>query len=492
MKWPCTAAAVAVVALRLAILPWLPVPEPRAHDEFGYLLGAETFAAGRMTNPVHPMWRHFETMHVNMRPTYQMKYPPAQSMALAAGQLAFGHPWAGVLATGAAMAAAVCWMLLAWLPVRWAFGATLALMIKVGVLGYWMNSYWGGAIAAAAGALVMGACARLIRDPKPGLAACLGLGTVVLANSRPFEGSVLCLIVGGVTIAWIRRDAWPRVIAPAAGIVALGVGVMAIYNTRVTGHASVMPYQEHQRQYAAAPVMLLQADVKAPEYRHEALRKFWEWDRSFYLSAVENPGFSVMSLLLEAMPFFLSIPLAPAFLWGLWKQPKLGGLLGLFLAALCFERWLQPHYLAPAAGVITLLTAIGFRAMDRRLALALAIAAIGLKAWTWKPKYFTGYDVAFVAERQRVTGELSRIAGKDLVLVRYSPRHSVFDEWVYNRADIDSSDIVWAREMSPADDREIVAHFRNRKAWILDADAAPARLIPYEPRPESASPTAAD
>lgn len=480
------------MVLRLAILPWLPVPEPRAHDEFGYLLGAETFAAGRMTNPVHPMWRHFETMHVNMQPTYQMKYPPAQSIALAAGQLAFGHPWAGVLATGAAMAAAVCWMLLAWLPARWAFGATMALMIKTGVLGYWMNSYWGGAIAAAAGALAVGACSRLVADPKTRLAAVFGISAVVLANSRPFEGAVLCLIAGAVTLWLVRRDAWLRLAFPAVAIILLGGGAMALYNARVTGHASVMPYQEHQRQYAAAPVMLVQADVKAPAYRHEALRKFWEWDRSFYLSAIEHPGLSVMSLLLEAMPFFLSIPLAPAFLWGLWKHPKLGGLLGLFCAALCLERWLQPHYLAPATCLIVLLTAQGFRAMDRRLALALGLAAAGLKAWTWKPKYFTGYDVAFVAERGRVITELTRDPGKDLVLVRYSGQHSVFDEWVYNGAVIDGSEIVWAREMSAADDREIVTYYRDRKAWILEADAAPARLIPYAPRPESASPTAAD
>ena len=77
--------ATTAIVLRLGLLWVRPVPSPGIHDEFSYLLAADTFAHGRLTNPPHPMAAYFDTFHVNQQPTYMSIYPPRPGRCVGVG-----------------------------------------------------------------------------------------------------------------------------------------------------------------------------------------------------------------------------------------------------------------------------------------------------------------------------------------------------------------------------------------------------------------------
>ena len=80
-------------------------------------------------------------------------------------------------------------------------------------------------------------------------------------------------------------------------------------------------------------------------------------------------------------------------------------------------------------------------------------------------------------QRAQIQSELERDGANHLIVVRYGPEHDPDHEWVYNRADIDASKVIWAREMSSME--ELLKYFKNRQWWLIEADAKPLRLVRY-------------
>ncbi|MEM9353921.1 MAG: hypothetical protein AAGA92_12985 [Planctomycetota bacterium] len=496
---PLACFAVAVLAA-LAFLA-VRVPVPRVHDEFSYLLAADTYASGRLTNPAHPHWQHFESFHTIHQPSYASKYQPGQGGALAVGQALFGHPIHGsVLASGCA-AAAVCWMLAAWLPPRWALCGGLLIALHPLILANWTLSYWGGALPMAAGALVFGASKRIADRPHITDAALLGIGATLLAATRPFEGLVLCLCVGVALLAafWKSQEKQRLLLrgcVPTIGTVAAGLAMLAAYNHAVTGSAARMPYQVHEQTYGVSPLFLWQDAKPEPDYRHRELRRYYtgwgieDFDRQRDLVGWADTKRQSMAGLLR---FFaggaMFLPVAAAVFTLRDPRTHLAWLaLAASLAAALCVPWTYPHYLAPAAPLLLLLAVAGLRrgsvalrrshpvakhAVAAVLALQLVTLAGQLVLYArWQPEGWE-FDRARILDNLEATGE------RHLVFVRYAPNHNVHAEWVYNRADIDAAPVVWAREMSPGQNAALIEHDAGRRVWLLKPDVEPRVLLPY-------------
>jgi len=251
------------ILLRVLLLPIYPLRPPGVQDEFSYLFAADTFAHGHLANPPNPMWVYFDTIHILQHPVVASKYPPGQGAVLALGQL-LGHPWIGVLLSMGAMFGALLWMLQGWFPAKWALlGAVLALL-RFGVFSYWMNSYLGGAVAAFGGALVMGAYPRWLIHHRRRYAFILGVGAAILANSRPFEGFVLCVPVSVALMWWLSRNRdvpWrevsSRLFIPLGTVMLVASSFTLYYDWRITGNPFLFPHSLDTRIHSPPPFLAL-------------------------------------------------------------------------------------------------------------------------------------------------------------------------------------------------------------------------------------------
>ncbi|MDQ3650566.1 MAG: hypothetical protein M3458_09925 [Acidobacteriota bacterium] len=509
------------------------MPQPKIHDEFSYLLAGDTFVHGRLTNPQHPLWVHFESFHIIQQPTYASKYPPGQGLMLAAGQVIGGHAIVGVWLSTALGCAAICWMLMAWMPPRWALLGGLLATLHPLIL-QWSQNYWGGAVAMGGGALVLGAFRRIVKRPRAVDAVLMGLGMAILANSRPYEGMVLSLLMLAGLLAWmVGRDGPPtrvslqRIMLPISIVLALTAVGMGFYNWRVTGDALRMPYMVHKETYGVAPVLLWQSVSPEPAYRHKEIRDFhMTWELPTFTAAHRSvTGLAYRSVLkfltltngyfrpvLQLIPqeyllrtryhlitsvllqLAVSVGLLGAMLWMLRRNRWMPFALlvyCLFTAALLLETWTQAHYAAP---IMSLVFVIVLQAMRR------------LRLWRWHGRsigrlvgqgILVLYVVSFVMaaarmsriddegwrrqllHRASIVAQLKQNRYRHLVIVRYAPDHDSLAEWVYNDADIDGAKVVWAREMDATQNRKLLEYFEDRCVWLLEADAELPKLVPY-------------
>ena len=272
------------------------IPYPSTWDENCMYLQAQTFALGRLTNP--PIEDHlapfFEEVFTLIQPTRMAKFPPGQGLVLALGYHVFGDYVYGVYLSFGLFSAALCWMLFAWTTPRLAVFTTIFMIFQIGIVNQysewpspiaWTFSYMGQSVTGLGAALLFGGLRRVWTKPTWGHSVAIGLGLVILSNTRPYEGFLVAvpsaLVLSYFLVKnqiWNHRYLFVTIIFPLGVVLLLGFLWLAMYNKAVTGNPFVLPYQLHHKQYFKNPLFLFQSDQQPTRITFCP-----SWMREFYL-----------------------------------------------------------------------------------------------------------------------------------------------------------------------------------------------------------------
>ena len=488
--------------LRLAMLPVIPVPLPFCVDDFSFLLAADTFVHGRLTNPTPALWPFFESIQLTVWPTYQTMYFPGHGLVLAAGQVLFGNPWFAILCVDALFCAALCWMLQAWLSrPRGALLGGLLAVLRLGLFSYWINTYTGGGtLLALGGALVLGALPRLTRTARMRYGILMALGIAIVALTRPYEGLLLCLPVGLALGYWIlkgknrprpvvlmRRAALPLAIVVAA------VAWLGYYDYRAFGKPHHPPLHRRSRRTTPWPLTYIwQSARPEPAYRQpgSAQLSMPAIELTAYRQIHTWSGFPLWTLVKAVRGVFVFCRLRPAPAPGHVSprvprspHPLSGFVLLVLIAGMVIEIFLLAHYLrrlhrcllcariaghAPSAGLERQTSspwAVQWSGFP--LCFACCSPPCGSSPRPFTSRWTSGRPRRGAAnwvgpgisasQRAQIEARLEQLPGKQLVIVRYLPGHEVRStSGSTTSADIDGSKVVWARDMGAADNLEVL------------------------------------
>jgi hypothetical protein len=475
------------IGWRLILLPWRPEPEPKVHDEYNHLLVADTLAAGRLANPPHVLWRHFDTFYVLQRPAYASIYPIGQGGILAVGKLVAGDPWLGVLLASALMCGAIVWVLFETLSPWWA--ALGALPIAVSYTLSWIDSYWGGTWCAFGGAILFAGLLRLHKSPSKRMAIVAALGWSITWLTRPFESILLFVVLwGSVAVLVIRskRNFKPWIAPVLALAITMGCAgtVTLLHNRAVTGSFTALPYVLSQEVDGVPQGFTWQPIVPPPTLRFPEMKEMYLWQLHHRQSPLGARASLTAQRIWEvfvtpwfSLPFLLGLfAIRDRIVLVAWAILACAGAISLMYG------FFFAHYIAAYACVFAFLIVrglkvlydwnVGERPIGHWAVFFLILGGILYEPLTIMPaRAITDRaPIAPVVSRKYISQELLKVGKAHVAFVRYGRHHEMNDEWVYNAANIDAAPIVWCRWMGESNDAEVKAYYPDRRYWIVDVD----------------------
>jgi hypothetical protein len=179
------------------------------------------------------------------------------------------------------------------------------------------------------------------------------------------------------------------------------------------------------------------------------------------------------------------------------------GTIGLFAFGTNFYPYFFPHYIAPVTCLFVMMSLRGLEHLSAvnmfsmragEIAAQYALLICGASFLFWFGLYAYGgnrllpvtiyqswnfINYGDPEHRIAIEEQLRHAPGKQLVFVRYLPSH-LFHSWIHNAADIDAAPVVWANDMGSKENEKLLGYYADRKPWLLEPDAHPPLLRPYE------------
>jgi hypothetical protein len=291
-------------------------------------------------------------------------------------------------------------------------------------------------------------------------------------------------------------------------VLAVAGAATSYYCWKVTGSPLRLPQQVNRETYAVARYFYGQAAYPEPAYRHKAIRDFYnglelrEFERAQTISGILRQAGTKAALI---WVFYL----APVLTFPLFLLPRvlrdrrirlllIAGAVGFVGSTLVI--FFNIHYVAPIVPVILAVVVQGMRHLRTsrwigrpaglfltRATVVLCMVMIPVQVHILSARPKPDSWAAIGPNRAAIEAKLESMPEPQLVLVRYGPNHDPLLDWVYNGADIDHAKIVWARDMGPGPNEELLRYYKDRRVWLLEADGRAPQVSPYSQDANSTS-----